>query len=261
MSVDVSRVAAVIVTHNSERFLPELIASIQGQTRFPDAVFVIDDHSTDGTTALVRDADWHIETATSPAIDTTTRIAHNFTQGVRAARDFDAVILSDHDDYWLPDRVEHQLHTLDKHPDAWMLASGARIMGSERTLRDTFPVPDDWAEMSRGTQLRYALRHSIATGGASAVRPRQLLDPVNKATPIPTGWLHDRWWSLAATARNAIVLDSHPVIEYRVQSEQQVGLDRGRQGSAVPRFRTTDVAKLRDVVRLYSPTRSGVAGA
>ncbi len=250
MSADAGRVAAVIVTHNSERFLPELIASIQGQTRTPDAVIVIDDHSTDQTIDMLRLAGWRVEAATSSATDTTTRIAQNFTQGVRAVRDFDIAILGDHDDYWLPDRVDHQVHQLAKHPSAWMLASGARIMGSNRTLRDTFPVPDYWADMSRGRRLRYALRHSIATGGASAVRPRQLLDPVNETTTIPAGWLHDRWWSLAATAKDALIIEPHSVIEYRVQSNQQVGLDRGRQGRKVLRLQVNDVVRARQALNL-----------
>ena len=250
MSADAQRIAALIVTHNSERFLPELIASIQGQTRVPDEVIVIDDHSTDQTIAMLHEAGWTVETATTTATDITTRIAQNFAQGVRAARDFDIAILGDHDDYWLPDRVDHQVHQIHRHPSAWMLASGARIMGSSETLRDTFPIPDDWAEMSRTKKLRYALRHSIATGAASAIRPAQLLAPAHKCVPIPRGWLHDRWWSLAATAKNAIIIDPHPVIEYRVQSEQQVGLDPGRQGRAVPRIRLKDLSRTRDVARL-----------
>lgn len=252
MSVEGPRVAAVIVTHNSERFLPELIASIQGQTRAPDEVIVIDDQSTDQTIAMLREAGWTLETATSSATDVTTRIAQNFSQGVRAARDFGVAILGDHDDYWLPDRIEHQVHELNAHPDAWLLASNGRIMGSHETLRDTFPVPQAWDEMSRAKRLRYAMRHSIATGGASALRPEDLLNPSNKAVPVPAGWLHDRWWSLTATARGAIVLDPYTVIEYRVQGEQQVGLNVGRQGPRAMKFLPGDAAKLRQVIRLLT---------
>jgi len=250
VSADGPRAAAVIVTHNSERFLPELIASIQGQTRAPDELIAIDDHSTDQTISMLRDAGWMVETATSSATDVTSRIAQNFAQGVRAARDFDVAILGDHDDYWLPDRVDHQVHQLGRHPSSWMLASEARIMGSSETLRSTFPIPDDWHDMSRARRLRFVLRHSIATGGASAIRPAQLLAPANKCVPIPRGWLHDRWWSLAATAKDAIVIDPYPVIEYRIQSSQQVGLDRGRQGGGIPRVRFDDVSRARDVVRV-----------
>lgn len=250
MSGDGLHVAAVLVTHDSERFLPELIASIQGQTRIPDEVIVIDDHSTDLTIAMLREIGWTVETATTSATDITTRIAQNFTQGVREARHFDIVILGDHDDYWLPDRVEHHMALMQADPMVWLLASNGRIMGSEATLRDTFPVPGDWHTMSRTQRLRYTLRHSVATGGASAIRPSGLLAPDNKCVPVPAGWLHDRWWSLAAVAKNAILIDDQPVIEYRVQPDQRVGLDTGRQSRRVPRVRISDIARAGDVVRL-----------
>lgn len=250
MSGDQSRVAAVIVTHNSERWLPDLLASIEGQTQAPDVRLAVDDLSTDSTVSLLEKHGWQVVRSTSSATDVTTRIAQNFAQGVRAVQDCEVAILGDHDDYWLPDRVEHQVRVLKEHPDAWLVASDGRIMNESATLRETFPVPADWPSMTRAKRLRYALRHSIATGGASAVRPRGLLVPASKAVPIPAGWLHDRWWSLAATAGDGLHLDPNAVIEYRVQDGQQVGLDIGRQGRRIPRIRMSDATRARDAARL-----------
>ena len=255
MSLVRPTVAALLVTHQSERWIRDVIASIQGQTLAPDALFCVDDHSTDSTVGLLNESGFEIFQSTSSGTDATTRIAQNFLQGVRAARRYDVVVLGDHDDYWLPDRVEHQVRVLQDQPDAWMVASDGRVMGSNEMLRATFPIPDDWENMSRLARFRYAMRHSIATGGASAVRPSMLLDPSNGATPVPSGWLHDRWWSLAAVADDAIVLDRYPVIEYRVQSEQQVGLDTGRQGTRIPRIGISDVTRTRDVARLLRRSR------
>jgi hypothetical protein len=72
--------------------------------------------------------------------------------------------------------------------------------------------------------MRYTVRHSIATGGASALRPAEFAD-----LTIPAGWLHDRWWSLVATARRSMLIDTELVIDYRVIDTQEVGLGRGRQ--------------------------------
>ena len=250
MSNEAVTVGAVIVTHNSQQWLPDLIASIDGQTRPVDSRVAIDDFSSDATVELLHEAGWTVKQATSSAVDVTTRIAQNFTQGLRTVGDVDFCVLGDHDDYWLPDRVDHQVRLLSDHPEAWMVASDGRIMNQTQTLRDTFPVPADWENLSRQRRIRYALRHSIATGGACAVRPRVLLDPSTLATPVPHGWLHDRWWSLAATAQDAIVLDGQPVIEYRVQEDQQVGLDRGRQLAGIFRPRTSDFLRAREALRL-----------
>ena len=48
---------------------------------------------------------------------------------------------------------------------------------------------------------------------------------------VPEGWLHDRWWSLAATAQGRMALDTKIVIDYRISPEQQVGLDTANQGA------------------------------
>jgi hypothetical protein len=137
------------------------------------------------------------------------------------------VILGDHDDTWLPNRVEHQSHMMASFPQAAMLASDGYTTNSTNstnpTLRSTFPVPAHWSELTTRAQFTYAVKHSIATGGASAVRPSRL------PATIPTGWLHDRWWSLAAVSKKAMVLDSVPVINYRISPSQQVGLDTQAQ--------------------------------
>jgi rhamnopyranosyl-N-acetylglucosaminyl-diphospho-decaprenol beta-1,3/1,4-galactofuranosyltransferase len=49
------RVIAVVVTYNRRPLLLEALAAVHAQTRAPDAVIVVDNASTDGTAAVVRD--------------------------------------------------------------------------------------------------------------------------------------------------------------------------------------------------------------
>ena len=217
-------VVGVLVTHNSQQFLPELLDSIDSQTRPLDQLIVIDDNSTDLTSSILSERGITAIASTSAATDPSTRIASNFLQGVRCAPPESIVILGDHDDTWLPNRVEHQSHILASLPQAVMLASdGYTTNSTSNTLRSAFPVPAHWSELTTRAQFTCVLKHSIATGGASAVRPSQL------PATIPTGWLHDRWWSLAAVSKKAMVLDSVPVINYRISPDQQVGLNTQAQ--------------------------------
>ena len=215
----------VIVTHNSQEFLPVLLASISNQTQQLDQLIVIDDRSTDKTTSMLSEHGIIPTRAISVATHITTRIAQNFQQGVRQAPPNSVVILGDHDDVWRPDRVEHQVRAFERAPMLAMLASDGQVNEIE-TLRTTFPIPVNWSAMSKKKQFTYALRHSIATGGASAIRPANFKD-IN----VPEGWLHDRWWSLAATAQGRMALDTKIVIDYRITPEQQVGLDTANQGA------------------------------
>lgn len=227
-------VAALIVTSNSQRWIEQTLVSVLAQRRPADEIVVLDDGSVDQTTAIVAKVlgdRAHLVRATSRATDRTTRIAHNFHQGIRACRAHDVVVLGDHDDVWHPDRIGRQVEFLLGDRDAVMVASDGRLVDEHGratggTLRETFPVPNDWAELTVGERVRYAVRHSIATGGASAVRPAAFAD-----LDIPERWLHDRWWSLVATVRGGMCLDAEAAIDYRVSATQEVGLDRGRQAA------------------------------
>ena len=230
-----TRVVALVVTHNSMRWIDATLASITAQDRLPDSIVVIDDASTDGT------REWVVELlgdrvtvipSTAASEDRTTRIAHNFRQGVQACEPGDIVILGDHDDIWHPDRISHQAEILEARPEVAMLASDGRLVDEDGqpeggTLRTTFPVRAGFNDMTPAEQMSTVLRRSVATGGASAVRRTAFTDVY-----IPTGWLHDRWWSLVAVAREQLLLDDALVIDYRVSAGQEVGLDTGHQGDA-----------------------------
>jgi hypothetical protein len=112
------------------------------------------------------------------------------------------------------------------------------------TLRSTFPVPADWNNLPANKQLAYALKHSVATGGASAVRPDYFAEQ-----EIPEGWLHDRWWSLLATVRLGMLIDSESVIDYRVQGGQQVGLHTGTQAMGSAQKATSRAANFKVSMR------------
>lgn len=253
-------VAAALVTYESAGWLEQTLASIDAQTVRPDLIMVVDDGSTDGTLDILAARGIEAIRSTSEADDVTTRIAQNFQQVVLACGEADLVVLGDHDDEWLPNRVERQRDLLETAPDALMVASDGDVMDVDGnrtgvTLRSVFPVSADWDSMAPPDRMAYVLRRSVATGGASMLRPG--LFPT---LDVPERWLHDRWWSLMAVARDGLLIDTESVIGYRVQDRQQVGLDTGAQaGGSLRRLRTlvgtggSSMAKYRDLHRLLRP--------
>ncbi len=225
-----STIAAVLVTHNSQNWIRQTLASIDAQELQPDERIAIDDNSHDDTVPILREHGFRVIQAATTADDVSTRIARNFVQGVRAALAAGAeiVVLGDHDDVWLPGRIAHQTAMLEEYLQVAMLASDGRLVDESgapteyppATLRSTFPVPADFTDRSVRDQLAYALRHSVATGGASALRPARM-----QSLDVPAGWLHDRWWSLQAIRAGNFLADETVVIDYRVTADQQVGLD------------------------------------
>ena len=121
---------------------------------------------------------------------------------------------------------------LEQSPATTLVASDGRLVDDSGhplggTLRGAFPVPAGFNDLPAGERMRIALRRSVATGGASALRPAAFAD-----VTIPAGWLHDRWWSLVAMAREELLVDDEQVIDYRVSADQVVGLDTGNQDRA-----------------------------
>ncbi len=262
-------VGVVLVTHNSERWLPETWESIAAQDHPIARLVVIDDHSIDRTLAVIselgRDSrlgDCRIDVMMSTSVSDSamTRTAQNFAQGVVELRSFDSVVLADHDDVWRPDRISRHLQCWDA--TSLMVAGNGTFMGAEGTLFDAFDVPDDIAYWDDRSLLRWVIRRSVATGGASMVNAR-LLTSMKEFLP-PSGWFHDRWWSILAASRAGLRVDSRPVIDYRVSPEQQVGLDRGRQdsprGLRVASVSPGDVGKLRALRTLRSSDAGDLAG-
>ena len=253
--------AAVIVTCNSQAYLGDLLTSIDNQTRSPDLRIAVDDLSTDATHGFLNDSGFAVCRATSTASDATARIAQNFLQGVRAAvaAGAEVIVLGDHDDVWHRNRVEHQVNLLEDDSSVAFLASdgylidehGAAMPG---TIRSTFAIPGDFNDQTLRRQSAYAVRHSIATGGACALRPAAMTD-----WSIPAGWLHDRWWSLAAVRTGSFLADPTPVIDYRVTSNQQLGLDLAHQDAGIrwigrkARNATQTAKRARDLSRLITP--------
>lgn len=237
-----TRVGVVLVTHNAEHWLEQTLRSVASQSRNPEEIVIIDDASSDRTTEIIGAVlpSARVMPALTKAADRATRIAQNFVQGVRASR-ADVVILGDHDDVWMPERLAHQVRVMEEHPNAAMVASSATLIDEEGTLlagtlRGTFPVPSSFMSWPRGRQVTFALVRSIATGGVSAIRPKAFA-----SLDVPDGWLHDRWWSLAAVQQGGFVLDDGIVAQYRLSPTQEVGLQTNDQGT--PQWVLTQLAK------------------
>ena len=263
MTHEPARVAAVLVTRDSDRWIELTLASVIGQSRQPDEIVIVDDGSTDATAEIVQRVlgeRARIVPSTATSTDRPTRIAHNFRQGLQEVRDCDVAVLGDHDDVWHPNRIGHQVGVLEVWRQDTMLTSDGRLVDESGvpiggTLRTAFPVPMDWSAASPAERMRTVLRYSVATGGASAVRPAAFAD-----VPVPAGWLHDRWWSLVAAAREQLRLDDEVVIDYRVSAAQEVGLDRGHQDRSTVQRAIAGVSSLPSTIGRLGDLR-GLSGS
>lgn len=136
-------VSVVIPVHNGAAYVADAIRSALNQTNPPVECLVIDDGSTDATPDAVREFG-----------DQVTYVRED-RGGVSAARNRGArlargalVAFLDHDDWWLPSKLERQLQALDD-PAASLALCAVEVVDQRGTVRET---------------KRLRARHDLLTG-------------------------------------------------------------------------------------------------
>ena len=123
-----SSIALVVPCFRHAAYLPEMLESIAAQTRLPDEVIFVDDHSPDGTSEILRQ---FVEGHSSPAgsrcrllvNDPNLGQAASLNRGISAASSELIMILND-DDYLMHDAVESMLALFARHPNVALIGAG-----------------------------------------------------------------------------------------------------------------------------------------
>lgn len=230
------RVSAVMCTYNGARFVAEQVESMLVQTVPIDELVVGDDASTDGTLRIVEETLARHDASGGRAVelvvlprDPATHprpygVAGNFARALAAATG-EVVVLSDQDDRWAPDRIERTVAAFAAHRDVDLVHADARLVDADGeplgvTLFEALGASDaELAQIDAGRGYEVMLRRNLVTGATAAVR-RGL---VERALPVPDGWIHDEWLAIvaAATARTLVLRES--VVDYRQHGANQIG--------------------------------------
>ena len=122
------KISVVMACYNGEREVKNLLDSLRKQTRIPDEILILDDHSTDDTVSIVQA---YIE-AYQPSGWTLIRNEQNlgwkrnFMQGMIRAEG-DLIFPCDQDDLWDPEKIERMEEMMDRNPQISLLACDYRL--------------------------------------------------------------------------------------------------------------------------------------
>jgi glycosyltransferase involved in cell wall biosynthesis len=172
----------ITVVRNGQRYLPQALESIRGQTCPPSEVIVVDGQSTDDTSRIAR---------AFPGV----RYVLQTDLGLAGARNLglsiatgDYVAFLDHDDQWLPAKLERQMQTLEADP---------ALQYATTLLR--FQLDEGWSRPGLTREELQQPRHAC-TPSALVARRKLLVDMGGFDTRLSLGCDAD-WFARARDAR------------------------------------------------------------
>ena len=189
-------VTVIIPTFNCRQWVGQAIDSALNQTVAPAQVIVVDDGSTDGTTALLA--------GYGPRI----RLLTQANQGVAAARNTglsapstEWIAFLDADDVWHPRKLELQMRIISNHPEIGLLGTGLFAWPSSGipTL-----AGDAIAELMPIRRDRLAVKNCLAT--SSILIRRDVVRSIGGFDPDLSGPEdHDYWLRAAEVTTTGVI--------------------------------------------------------
>ena len=161
-------ISIIMPAYNAEKTLSQAVCSVLDQTYQNYELIIVDDCSTDGTTALAQsfcDRDPRIRLLQNEANSGASKTRH---YGVDQARGRWLAFL-DSDDVWAAEKLEKQM-TLQKHSGADLVFTGSAFMDSESTPKDwTLHVPET-------ISYRKLLKQNLISNSSVLVRKDRYLE-------------------------------------------------------------------------------------
>ena len=227
LSCSSSGLSVAMATYNGERFLGDQLESLARQTRLPDELVVSDDGSTDATCDVVRSF-----AAKAPfpvrllANRSNVGVNANFDLAISACRGR-LVFPCDHDDVWLPHKIERMADVLERHGTAAMAISNSEIVDQDlqsigRSLY-TLKFPQIEQLHRRGVRtLRFLLASWAVAGHTMAFRRIPAL--AMPASRIAADCTYDFVRALVTGASHDVVTIPDRLTKYRRHQAQVTNL-------------------------------------
>ncbi len=198
------KISIAMATYNGAHYIQEQLQSFIDQTRQPDELVITDDCSTDQTEAIIREfaktAPFAVEFHRN---EKNLGYCGNFNAALMKTAG-DLVFLSDQDDVWFPEKIEHMIGVAERNPHALVVMNDAAL--TDGKLKEV--------GLTKMGQMRSAglPMKAFVMGCCCGIR-RELLD---FCMPIPEGIkAHDNWIVHFAEAVNGKVVYDRVLQYYR----------------------------------------------
>ncbi len=155
-------VSVVIAGYNCETFIEPTLRSVLDQTYGKMEILFVDDGSTDGTRRVVERFAPRVSCLAPPHGG----VCAARNAGLAAARG-QYVALLDHDDLWVPEKIERQVAIMERHPDLGLVFTRAEVVGDPDHPPVIPPPGGEWEALFSG---------GVALGDPAATYARLMLE-------------------------------------------------------------------------------------
>ncbi|MEZ0483210.1 glycosyltransferase family 2 protein [Fibrella aquatica] len=230
-------VSVVLATYNGERFLEAQLDSILQQTYPNLEIVVVDDRSTDSTTAILdRYAARHPNMRVF-VNETNLGYIRNFEKGMLLATG-ELIALSDQDDIWHLDKLTTLAEAMG---DREIVYADSRLIDDKGE-----PIGENFSDVrqliSFDSCLSFVIGNTVSGHGMLIAR-----DLVHRSLPFPITVPHDHWMCFVATFRKPVRYLPQVLVDYRQHTNNVFGITRMVDGVRRPRPKKDEAQKLREI--------------
>ncbi len=210
------KVAIIMTTYNSSRYVLEQLESIFLQTYKNWHLYITDDASTDNTVELINQVMMSRKTDISLKTNKeNVGSGLNFERGLKMINDEKYIAVCDSDDIWLPKKLKIQTDFLENNP--FVLVHHDAELVNENLVPFNQTI---WSKLQRDTIKReQLLEPKFSTlieknyiSGATILFKKNLVDRI---VPYPTKMVQDYWIALVASLSGRIAGLDTSLILYR----------------------------------------------
>lgn len=221
--------AIVLCTYQGARFLSEQLASLEGQTRLPDHIYLYDDGSRDGTTTVLKQFAARSRCPVTILPFTGHRGVNGGMMALLQATEEDLVLFCDQDDIWAPHKLETFLACAARMP-LWhkrpcVIHCEARLMAADGHLLPQ-TMSDCLGPRTRPPEAFSLLGHNTVQGCTCGVNA--VMREWNRTVPLVclNHCYYDQWFALCAAFLGEIRFLPETLVYYRQHENNSVGAEK-----------------------------------
>jgi glycosyltransferase involved in cell wall biosynthesis len=210
------KISVAIAAYNAADYLREAINSVLEQTYQPLEIIVVDDGSVDHTRKICAAFGERVRYFFQEN-DGTAGIGARWKAILEARGDW--IALLDHDDRWLPAKLERQVEALTEFPDSGVVFTRYRNIdetGAELDPSGAAKVPGGIIRMDSHEALHHLLRSNLYCPSSALIRRRALVEDGPPSQTACGDW--SDWFRI--TRRYPMLIVDEYLTEYRASVGQ-----------------------------------------